>query len=166
MYQTFCTPNFPKPTNAKIKLYQRTENLFPRTIVNIQEVVDLLQTFTSFPVEVVTTTEKMTIQEQIRIFNNFDILVTTHGSHLTNGLFTMHSYSKAIIEMVPFLYDNIFYKNYLNDLSFAEYVVSTGHLTPYPINNGGNKTGFCGFLKYSDFQTRNCKLSEVSNPPR
>lgn len=66
MYQSYCTPGSTKPTSAKIKLFQRTENLYPRTIVNANDVIALLQSFTTQPVEIITTTEKMTIAEQAR----------------------------------------------------------------------------------------------------
>ena len=41
LYQSYCTRDQQKPTSARIKLYQRTENLFPRTISNEKEVVEL-----------------------------------------------------------------------------------------------------------------------------
>ena len=66
MYQSYCTPSSAKPTSAIIKLFQRTENLYPRTIVNENEVIALLQSFTTQPVEIITTTEKMSIAEQAR----------------------------------------------------------------------------------------------------
>merc|ERR1719201_1261794 len=64
VYQSYCTQNQQKPTNARIKLFQRTENLYPRTISNEKEVIDLLQSFTTHPVDVVTTSEKMTMAQQ------------------------------------------------------------------------------------------------------
>ena len=167
MYQSYCTIGQEKPTNARIKLFQRTESPTPRSIVNIDEVVKLIQKYTTIPVEIVTTTEKTSMKEQIKLFNSFDILVTTHGSHLTNGVFTMHPHTKAVLEIVPYVYDNIFFRNYANDLGFAEYIISSGHLTPPPVTSpgSGNKT-FCAFLKYSDFDSRQCKLSHISNPPK
>jgi len=117
--QSYC----PKPgnsnkfmTSATIKIFQRTENSSPRTVVNIKEVVETVQQFTYIPVEVITTTEKTPIKEQIKIFNSFDILITVHGSHLTNGVFTMRPYSKAVIEIVPFVYESMYYKNFIGDL--------------------------------------------------
>ena len=166
MYQSYCNKNTSPPTNARIKLYQRTDNANPRTIINLNEVVSLLQKFTTIPIEIITTTEKMPIQEQIRIFNSFDILVTTHGSHMTNGIFTIHPYTKAIVEIVPFVYDNTFFRNYVNDLGFAEYIISSGHLTPKANNSQIHEKSFCAFLKYSDFENRKCKISKISDPPK
>jgi hypothetical protein len=165
MHQSYCTLGEEKPTSAKIKLFQRTESASPRTIVNINDVVTLLQKYTSIPVEVMTTTEKMSMKEQIKLFNSYDILITTHGSHMANGIFTMHPYTKAVVEIVPYVYDNIFFRSYVQDLGFSEYIISSGHLTPTPTVASGNKT-FCAFLKFSDFTTRQCKLTQISNPPR
>jgi len=115
--QDYCPRSEGKSkTSARIKLYQRTESATPRTIVNLKEVLEILQSFTTVPVEVITTTEKMPIEVQIKIFNSFDILVTTHGSHLANGLFTVHPYTKAVVEIVPFVYETVYYKNFVNDL--------------------------------------------------
>ena len=118
-----------KPTSARIKIYQRTDTNAPRSFVNLDDVKSFVQQYTTKPVDVVTTTEKQTIQEQIRTFNSFDILLTVHGSHLTNGIYTMKPHTKAVIEIAPFLFDNVYFKNY-NELGFAEYIASTGHLTP------------------------------------
>ena len=38
----------------------------------------------------------------------------------------MHPYTKAVVELVPFAYDSIYYRNYVSDLGFADYIVSTG----------------------------------------
>jgi hypothetical protein len=166
MYQSYCTSGQEKPTNARIKLFQRTQSMTPRTILNTQEVVSLLQKYSTFPIEVVTATQDMTLKDQIRLFNSFDILVTTHGSHLANGIFTMHPYTKAVVELVPYVYDNTFFRNYIHDLGFAEYIVSSGHLTPSasPQLTGSTNKTFCAFMKYSDFSSRKCKLNHIVNP--
>lgn len=180
MRQSYCPrpgspPGNPLMTNARIKIFQRTKNSSPRTIQNLDAVIKTLQAFTQYPVTEITTTEDQPIAEQIKTFNDFDILVTTHGSHLTNGLFSMHPYTKAVIEIVPFVYDSLYYKNYMMDLGFADYVVSSGHLTPKPtipatINSKrttiGNGTIFCAFQQYSDFASRGCSATKISNPPK
>ena len=85
MYQSYCTPGQQKPTSARIKIYQRSENAYLRSIVNLKEVQEFIQLFTTQPVEIITTTEKMPLTEQIKKFNDFDILITSHGSHMANG---------------------------------------------------------------------------------
>ena len=61
------------------------------------------------------------------------------------------------------------------DLGFADYVISSGHLTPKPaitatINSQkttiGNGTTFCAFQRYSDFASRGCTATKISNPPK
>lgn len=173
MRQSYCPAKGSLKSLAKIKIFQRTENRNPRTIINIKEVAATLQLFSIYPIEVVTTTEKAPLVDQIRLFNSFDILVTTPGSHLANGVFTMHPHNKAVLEIVPFVYDKLYYMNYINDLGFSEYIMSTGHLTPQStipvrINDVtkilANSTQFCGFRKYSDFATRKCNNVQVINP--
>ena len=41
----------------------------------------------------------------------------------------MRPYSKGIIEIAPFAVDERYHRNYINDLNFAEYVLSTGICT-------------------------------------
>ena len=107
-YQHYCNRNYTsmiakgdtpsadtKPTNARIKIFQRTETSAPRSFVNLEEVKTFLQQYTTVPISVVTTTEKQKIQEQIRLFNSFDILLTVHGSHLTNGVYMMKPHTKV-----------------------------------------------------------------------
>ena len=66
-------------------------------------------------------------------------------------------------------------KNYNEDLGFAEYIVSTGHLTPRassvsssssPGLNGGNSSAFCAFTKFEDFMNRDCKIERKINTPK
>ena len=165
-YQHYCNRNYTqmilkgeipssgtKPTNARIKIFQRTETNAPRSFVNLEEVKSFLQQYTTVPISVITTTEKQRIQEQIRLFNSFDILVTVHGSHLTNGVYMMKPHTKvivdfmtaftpsslqqlfiigillrqALIEVAPFLFDSVYFKNFNQDLGIAEYIISTGN---------------------------------------
>ncbi len=99
-----------KLTSARIVIFQRTDTSSPRSFTNLQEVVNFAQIYTTKPVQVVSVTEKNSIQEQIRLFNSFDIMITVHGSHLSNGIYTMHPHRKAIIEIAPFLFDPMYFK--------------------------------------------------------
>ena len=159
-----------QPTSAKIRLFTRTHDSFPRNIANKDDVIVVLQKYSSVPVEIITTTEHHSIQEQIRTFNDFDILVTTHGSHMANGVFTMHPYTKAVVEIVPFVYDSTFFRNYVNDLGFADYLVSTEHLTVKPqeliAETNSSVRYYCAFMEPSDFSNRNCKTTHISDPPK
>ena len=82
-------------TNARIKIFQRTGTIMLRKFVNLDEVVQLAQEYTTRPIEVLTTNATTSVQEQIEMFNDYDVLITAHGSHLANGLFTMHPETKV-----------------------------------------------------------------------
>lgn len=82
-------------TKARIKIFQRTATLMLRKFVNLDEVVKLAQEYTTYPVEVITANATTSVQDQIDMFNNYDVLITAHGSHLANGLFTMHPETKV-----------------------------------------------------------------------
>lgn len=153
-------------TNARIKIFQRTETNSPRSFLNLEEVKAFVQQYSTVPVEVISTTEKHSIQEQIRLFNSFDILLTVHGSHLSNGIYTMHPSNKAVIEIAPFLFDPVYFKNYNGDLGFAEYIVSTGHLAPKASTTNSTLKAFCAFSSFADFEARDCTLQHKSNGPR
>jgi len=101
-----------------------------RAFINLKDVVALAQNYTNIPVEVVTVNGSTSLLDQIRIFNSFDVLITPHGSHLANGIFTMKPNSKVVIEVAAFAFDRVFYSNYNGNLMFGRYYISTGHLTP------------------------------------
>ena len=150
-----------RTTSARIRIFQRsdTENL--RKFMNLDEVIALAQTFTSIPVEVVTVNKTSTIEEQIRLFNSFDVLITPHGSHLANGIFTMKPNNKAVVEVVSYAFDRVFYSNYNSRLGFGGYYMSTGHLTPEQPNARGKH---CKFRNKSDFNGIHCKSITHSYP--
>ena len=105
---------------------------------------------------VVTANETTSVADQIRLFNNFDILITSHGSHLANGIFTMNPHRKAVIEVVPFAFDSVFYGNFNSLLGFNDYLMSSGHLTPEMSVFGK----YCSFREFKDFSRVNCSISK------
>ena len=150
--QAYCPPSGSKLSSARIKIFQRTATKMLRRFVNLDEVIRLAQTYTTVPIEVVTVNETSTMIEQIRLFNSFDILITSHGSHLANGVFTMNPSTKAVIEVVSFAFDRVFYGNYNGYLGFAEYLLSTGHLTGELSTTGKP----CPFPNFESFPMNNC----------
>lgn len=159
----YCSPaGSVPPTSARIKIFKRTMTVMLRRFINFDEVVNLVQSYTSNKVEVITVNESTTIQEQIREFNSFDILITSHGSHLANGIFTMNPESKAVVEIVPFVFDSVFYGNYNRWLNFSDYVFSSGHLTPALSVHGRD----CPFRAPDGFDKRNCSLVLQSYPTK
>lgn len=154
----YCGHNGSSITSARIKIFQRTNTKMLRRFVNLDEVKALCQSYTTVPVEIVTVNTSSSVEDQIRLFNSFDILVTSHGSHLGNGLFTMHPETKAIVEIVSFVFDHVFYGNYNCFLGFADYIMSSGHPT-YGKSATGPNPFFgvdCPFPTVSDFAKNNC----------
>ena len=86
--QTYCPAATAqeKISSARIKIFQRTNTKFLRSFINLPEVLVLAQKYTSVPIEVVTVNDTSTVADQIRLFNSFDVLITSHGSHLANGM--------------------------------------------------------------------------------
>ena len=101
-----------------------------RRFLNLPDVVRLAQTYTDVPVKVVTVNETTSVPEQIRMFNQFDVLITSHGSHLANGIFTAFPENKAVIEINPWSFDSVFYGNFNHWLGYSDYIMSNGHTTP------------------------------------
>jgi hypothetical protein len=143
--QPYCTTDGTK-SKAKIKIYQRYEG---RKFLNLEEVKALVQKYTSVPVEVVSAGLNTSITDLIKLFNDFDVLVTPEGGHLTNGLFTMNPGSKAIVEVSSAVYELLYYKNFILRMGFATYILSDGHLTP---------AVKCPFHEKIDFERNDCTL--------
>jgi prepilin-type processing-associated H-X9-DG protein len=144
-WQRYFTQTFPNlfPTNhsntlpsschdnLRIAIYQRSDGTALRRFVNLDQVQALAQEFThNRTVPIVTADASTPPREQMELFNSFDILITPHGSHLINMLFT--DGHAAYIEVAAVPYD---YAPYDNGQAFAkEWILSYGH-RPYPPNN-------------------------------
>lgn len=150
-------------SNARIRIFQRSATHSLRRFINEAEVIKLAQTYTIKNVEVVSVNASTSIADQIRLFNDFDVLITPHGSHLANGLFTVRPHTKAVIEVVPFAFDRVFYANYVPNIGFAHYILSTGHLTPPQRNTGGDR---CVFKTLNTFDELSCKKVSHAYPDR
>ena len=148
-------------SNARILIFQRTGTSMLRKFTNLNDVIREVQQFTNFPVEVVTVNSTTSVKDQIKLFNSFDVLITPHGSHLANGIFTMNPVSKGIMEVASFAFDRVFYSNYMNHIGYGQYLISTGHLTPRQERTNGPH---CAFLKPSNFKTLKCHKLEHNYP--
>ena len=154
---------YKEKSNAKISIFQRTDTSMLRKFTNLDEVIRAVQQFTNLPVNVVTVNGTTSVKEQIKLFNSFDILITPHGSHLANGIFTMNPISKGIMEVASFAFDRVFYSNYMNHIGYGQYLISTGHLTPRQERTQGPH---CAFLKPSDFKALKCHKLEHNYPDK
>ena len=92
--QSYCLYN--GKSSARVKIFQRSATNSLRKFINIDEVIHLAQDYTNQRVEIVSVNASTSIAEQIRFFNEFDILITPHGSHLANGIFTVRPQNKVI----------------------------------------------------------------------
>ena len=154
--------NGPKTkTNARIMIFQRTKTRNLRAFINLEEVKLLAQEYTNVPVEVITVNADTTMIDQIRMFNSFDVMLTPHGSHLTNGIFTVRPSEKAIVEIDSFAFDQVFYANFNAHLGYGAYIISTGHLTPKQAHTHDKE---CFFDSPDKFQILNCVNKTHSYP--
>ena len=92
--QSYCLAN--GKSDARIKVFQRSATNSLRKFINIEQVVHLAEDYTTRRIEVVSVNASTSIAEQIRFFNEFDLLVTPHGSHLANGIFTVRPQHKVL----------------------------------------------------------------------
>lgn len=106
-----------------VAIFQRTGGLALRRFENLDEMVDKLQAFLDTPIKKITTDENSSIEEQVKLFNSFDLLLTPHGSHLTNMLFTLRNVT--IVEIVACPSDLAFSQNGI--ILGVHYIVSPGH---------------------------------------
>eukprot|EP01041_Mallomonas_annulata_P011716 gene11716-24562_t len=74
----------------RISIYERFLNFTrdwsqsQRVMLNRNEVVLLIQDFTSHPVEILTTDWMESLEKQYSVFNSFDVLIASSGSQLAN----------------------------------------------------------------------------------
>ena len=149
-------------SSAKIKVFQRSATRNLRKFLNLAAVVSMIQEFTTVPVEIITANETTTLAEQIKSFNSFDVLITSHGSHLTNGMFLTNPHAKAIIEVVASKFDAVFFSNYNYAIGLADYIFSTGHATP-SMQTGGSMQA-CPFPTFESFREKNCTFDDHIYP--
>ena len=115
------------PRNLTFALWKRTEGSALRHLVNEEEIKALVAEYTNNSLKIVSANSSTSINEQISIFRSFDILITPHGSHLSNMIFGTGN--AVFIEIQAAIYSDIFS---LNGKTFAKhYILSTGH---YPNN--------------------------------
>merc|ERR1711991_631577 len=60
----------------------------------------------------------------------------------------------------------VYFKNFNQDLGIAEYIISTGHLTPRASPTNLSYKAFCAFTNYEDFANRECTITNRPNAPR
>jgi len=74
----------------------------------------------------------------------------------------MHPHTKSVVEIDSFMFEPVFYRNFIYDLNFAEYIVSSGHLSPKLSLSESKKN--CYFVDYADFAKKGCKIERKRDP--
>lgn len=139
----------------RIHIFQRTTGSTLRSFQNLEEVQTLLRRYTSAPVKMVTFDMGTPVEEQAREFQAFDILVTPHGSHLANIVFSRPETS-SIVEVAPVVRDPCFRNNAV-DANFSSYIISTGH-RPVSIQGGADRRDYC--LTKENLVAEHCKFQK------
>ena len=67
--------------------------------------------------------EELTIDEQIRVFMNSDILLAVYGSEMVNALFMLPQ--SAVVEIYPPFWDDNQYSQYVISLGLAHFSLHT-----------------------------------------
>jgi len=93
--------------------------------VNLDQVLELARGFSS-NVSTFTTNETMDVEEQIRLFNSFDIIITPHNSSMVMSTFNSN-HRHAAIEVVHKVYND---HCEIMAVGIGKYIISTGHLLP------------------------------------
>jgi hypothetical protein len=111
--------------NLVIRIFQRSEGNHLRAFVNLKEVEKLAAIY-AVDVKTITLSSNSTFAQAVSEFNSFDILITPHGSHLTNGILMLDRSRKPfIVELVSTCVNSDFKDNLGKE--FATYFISTGH---------------------------------------
>mmetsp|Transcript_649 Transcript_649/g.1075 ORF Transcript_649/g.1075 Transcript_649/m.1075 type:complete len:518 (+) Transcript_649:67-1620(+) len=111
--------------NLQIAVWRRTEGTALRLLTNLDEVERLVAKYTDQPVSIVTVSSKTSPEEQAAVFRSFDILITPHGSHLTNMIFSPRN-ATVYIEVAAVYFDR---SPEINGRAFAkDWISSFGHL--------------------------------------
>ena len=109
---------------VRVGIWNRTEGSALRLLRNVDEIKDVIREFTSGQIFILSATSRTPPLDQVATFREFDILITPHGSHLTNMIFSLPT--SAFIEVAAVPYD---FAPRNNGKAFAtKWINSYGHL--------------------------------------
>ena len=120
--------------SLRVAVYRRSGGTALRKFVNLRDVEELVKEYSDRPPTIVTTGVSMPLRDQMSIFRSFDILITPHGSHLTNMV--LGSNSTAYIVLTPVYIDNKISRQ--AHLWLKKYIESFGHM-PYNVSKRSRK---------------------------
>ena len=76
----------------RVALWRRGASAFgSRRLINVQQISEIVSTYTTVPLLVLSASASTPFKAQIELFQSFDILISPHGSQLTNMLFARPS---------------------------------------------------------------------------
>lgn len=116
------------PRKLRVAIWKRTEGSALRLLTNMESIEQLVGEFTDVPLQVLSTSSDTSPEDQIAVFRSFDVLITPHGSHLANMVFSPHN--TTIIEVSATKYDDAPRRNGVTFLK--HWINSYGHV---PFNN-------------------------------
>ena len=106
----------------RIGVWHRTEG-HPRHIANRDAVVALLSGYTRVQVKIYSLNSETPAAEQLADFDAFDVMVTTHGSHMGNMVFT--AADAVVVELMSAVADASLCSN--GQMWTKGWLVSAGH---------------------------------------
>lgn len=116
-------------SKLKFAAWRRTEGSALRRFTNMDDIKLLVGKYSSIPLSVISVSSTTPPEEQVKLFrSSFDVLMTPHGSHNANMIFS--PYATAFIEIAAVPFDKA---PFHNGKSFVKkWTLSYGHL---PFNN-------------------------------
>ena len=90
--------------HARIAIFQRSGGQALRRYSNLEQIMGLVSSYDKY-FQLITVNETTSLVDVVKIFNSFDILITTVGSHLANLHFSFTS-KLVLIETVVFRQTN------------------------------------------------------------
>jgi hypothetical protein len=129
-------------SGLRVAIFQRVEGMWgQRSIANIERVVAVAQTYVGHPVRVISVSSQTSVADQVRLFQSFDVLVSTHGSQLANMIYANKRAVIIELQAIPGSADSSFEKNAWAVI--GGHLMSYGHMPAAGVHNAGqtNATG-------------------------
>lgn len=136
-----------------IAIFERKTGTALRRFDNIGDIIRVAGRYTKEPIKIFSVDESTSPEEQVKLFNSMDILITSHGSQLANLVFVAGNIS--VIEIVSCPADLVFRSN--AKILGKQYIVSTGHPLGEKCNNNTKKSYDNIFRSYNHIQDIECK---------
>ena len=111
-------------SQIKLAVYRREEGSSKRHFINMDDLHDMASEYTMQPLQIVSVNASTPLRTVIELFNAFDILISPHGSHLSNAIFITRP-RVTIIEVVGTCFNRDWK---INLQHWAKYQLSSTHI--------------------------------------